>query len=186
MPRPKLYKTIEEKADANRAKSKRHYNKKKTEIAEQRRAKYCQSQIDVTNQDTRHTKQNDEDIPVAEKDLQSCLWHAKRFQTRVSSIVGEVPKGFVGSICQEYLQSLDKTAIQSYAAKFEKFLKWVLECHDRVLQLVGTGRELDAVTQIANTVRELNRMVDELLVYAILGPEEFLAIYEANKFEFQE
>ncbi|KAJ3497295.1 hypothetical protein NLJ89_g10366 [Agrocybe chaxingu] len=186
MGRAKKYLTPEQKADANRAKSRRHYEKKKDKINNKRRREYhkakahtdCAPGILVPPE--RHGSALQPQDPLH-------LWMEQndRIKNRLLKITGKEPAIFVDEISLRYLSDGNKDTLHTHATQLGKLQKAIYRCQNEVLTLAGMGPEYHAVDKTVILIRTIVGWVEEVLCYAMVELSEVRRLREERGFMYQ-
>ncbi|KAF8158611.1 hypothetical protein BJ912DRAFT_930352 [Pholiota molesta] len=185
MGRAKIHLTAEAKREANRAKSKRYYEKSKATINAQRRKTYKKTKA-ITVQLHKSAAKS----PVADEirsPISVWMEHAQRLKRRLNNITNGSPKTFVNTACQQYMVSLKSEALDDLVEQLSNVQTAITRCHDEVLQLVGVGVELGEVNELSTEVRMVITWIDEIRC-TILEDDHRLPVFKMyleGKYSFQ-
>ncbi|KAF4584626.1 hypothetical protein EYR38_001861 [Pleurotus pulmonarius] len=183
--RPRLYKTPEEKADANRAKSKRSYYKKKAALASN------------PNRSSRFR---------AEKSRTTLLEGAVEDKTRISSDPTDLKgwtslttrtgrefhsltKNNIGlyfdSLYNRYTNNYRTDVFSDAVIEIRVFHNTMARCHHAILNSAGVGKELRVAQDIGDAVYKALRCAEELECYASIGKAEIIEMQSTKQLMFQ-
>ncbi|KAF8166959.1 hypothetical protein BJ912DRAFT_934375 [Pholiota molesta] len=175
MGRTKIHLTVEAQREANRAKSKRHYDKSKAAINAQRRKTYRK-----THPNTAKLRESAA-ISLVTQETRSpiTVWmeHAERLKRRLNNITNGSPKTFVNDACQQYMLSLNSEPLDGHVRQLEEVQTAITQCHNEVLQLAGVGPELEQVDELSREVRMVISWIDEIL-YTLLEDGHNLNVFK--------
>ncbi|KAJ8494662.1 hypothetical protein ONZ45_g13151 [Pleurotus djamor] len=183
--RPRLYHTPEERTMANRAKSKRSYQKQKALINVRKTLRY------------RYDRDNKQMIPGATKtgiptsldpsDVPGWLALARTTNEKYKAVKNGRIKDYVESLCQRYLNNPKPSCdiFEEALLEIGSFDKVLARCHKAVLQLAGVGAQLDVIRRIQQSVRETEAALEDVVAYALGGYVEFTETYQLRKFVYQ-
>ncbi|KAG9221425.1 hypothetical protein CCMSSC00406_0008319 [Pleurotus cornucopiae] len=176
--RPRIYKTPEDKAAANRAKSMRSYYNRKYAINVGRRRRY--------RADTSKTKPLNSAHPDAAAlpnadpvNASDWLCLVNHSQTEFDCLTKGSTRAFVESLYDEYttnnyrLDTFSKALIELRALD-----RTMRRCEHALLQLVGVAKEFKVAEKLGQAVRNGLNCVEEMELYASIGKEEVLEAYE--------
>ncbi|TFK66630.1 hypothetical protein BDN72DRAFT_899681 [Pluteus cervinus] len=173
MPRPQLYHTPEEKAAANRAKSKRSYDKYKSHINAHRRSSHrAENPSSVPRPYRRPKRQNKIKITFQPRSL--------------DDITGGVPPSdFLENLVQAYTSSSasDDSIFSVPLAALEVHLKDLQQVEGHVLQEDGAGEKWRVAQQSTQTVQALVRAVEELICSCLVG--SITTTHKTHRFMYQ-
>ncbi|KAH6867241.1 hypothetical protein BKA70DRAFT_1243692 [Coprinopsis sp. MPI-PUGE-AT-0042] len=170
MGRPRLYHTPEEKAEANRTKSKRYYAKSSAyQHVEEKRS------------------------PKNTHDLKALLAKAQQALVRIGRLSNEKPDhAFLDSIVHEFdrLSGADGSseAIQYLSRQGESFSAIhtsVIAVHDQVLQHYGVGDALSEVAVVAERVKCICRWVQDIECIAIMDTKDVISQFKRGALLYQ-
>ncbi|KIL54939.1 hypothetical protein M378DRAFT_91689 [Amanita muscaria Koide BX008] len=182
MGRPRLHHTAKEKMAANRAKSKRHYERKKSEIQSQRRAKYA----------TLNRISQPLGVLRLEHSKKKSCRSISYWSERVVAIQGQlrhftVPSlnAYVDGIYSQFMNSGDETLIDKAIANVGAFRKELLECEQNILQLEGVGKRLLAARKISCEVEAVIKYLEEILCFAMTDISELVDKHDKKQLMYQ-
>ncbi|KAJ3503384.1 hypothetical protein NLJ89_g8463 [Agrocybe chaxingu] len=182
MGRRRLYNTLEEKNAANRAKSKRHYDKTKESINKRRRKEYRRTHPappDHTSWDV----PNNQNLGTGKS--HPCLERVMRIESKFDIYVNDDPRNFVDSICLAFLENRDKDKIHEYTVALGKFQKSVDKYQDIILQEHGIGDQWTRIEEIRKKICTTLSAVEEVFCYALVDWEEVRRIHAEGEFMYQ-
>ena len=205
--------TPEEKLAANRAKSKRHYEKYslflfihyisdecsrlKNSINKRRRRKYQKAnqkrlviigsvvQSNVNLSDRVKSVSTNLAPETNTCPIDTWLEHTTHVQGRFNKLIKNDPKAYLESICTRYLADHDKDVIQKQTILLAKLQKLIYKCHNEVLQLVGVGDELSCVENVKKIIWTTVSWVEEVFCHAIVNWTEVQHLYHEQSFLYQ-
>ncbi|KJA24434.1 hypothetical protein HYPSUDRAFT_200647 [Hypholoma sublateritium FD-334 SS-4] len=192
MGRKRIYHTPEAKLAANRAKSKRHYDKVKDIINAKRRKQYSKKVtkskadllIDLPSKVNNGAKETNS-CPEPFDPLATWVEHAKRLARRLHTVTNGPPAIFVDHLCRQFIISNETEPLNTSIEHLGSVLKSVSQCHDKVLQLSGVGPELASVTAIMKDVRMIIGWIDEILCVYLVDKNGVSTMYSDKRFMFQ-
>ncbi|KAF8950643.1 hypothetical protein BDZ97DRAFT_1770997 [Flammula alnicola] len=184
MGRQRLYHTSDEKLAANRAKSKRHYDRKREGINEQRRKQY-RKRHPLNSSTTSPSIQARPEESTTERALRVWLEHASWVKSRMEKITSKAPATFLEQVYGECIANGDSGNIQEYATTFLKFQRSIYRYENEVLSLAGVGPEYNLVREISKQVCQIVGWVNELLCHASISIQEVKEVHDAQELAYQ-
>ncbi|KIL55457.1 hypothetical protein M378DRAFT_90885 [Amanita muscaria Koide BX008] len=182
MGRPQLHYTPEEKQAANRAKSKRHYERYKlfTHKGTQVRRIRAKNTVQVLL------------LPFPEHTTnftsQSISYWCKRvaaIQDKLRQCTAPSSNAYVAGLYDKFMKTADEALIDRAVAKVQSFRKQLLDCEHNILQLAGVGKALDAVHEIVCEVGMIIKCLEEILCLAMTDISELVNMHEQKQLLYQ-
>ncbi|KAH9478094.1 hypothetical protein JR316_0010332 [Psilocybe cubensis] len=191
MGRKRKYFTAEERVAANRAKSKKHYEKAKEQINKKKRRQYKQVQRQNLNlrrssQENlnRKTQQLPEPKPV-KTPVQVWVDQAQRLKRRFNEYILSDPIAFTAKQCAQYLAQKNIKSIADCNSVLDHYQERIHRYQNSVYGLTGLGPEYNQLKTIALEVDNVHRWVEEIHMAALIGYDEVKSMYARMSFEFQ-
>ncbi|RDB27040.1 hypothetical protein Hypma_005155 [Hypsizygus marmoreus] len=203
MARPKLHHTPEEKLAANREKSKRHYQRYKTEIQAKRSYKYHArpKKIEIIPADIpseqnpaqskklipykQNPAQSKKVIPNVDRQLAYWCGRVERVAVKLEKSIGPSSFHHVDTVCTQYLSSHDKDDINDAIIKISPLQCSINRYQDEILQVSGVSEEWQRSEDVARSVREVIQNLEELLCTAMVGYDDLVSLHRAKKCMYQ-
>ncbi|KDQ22299.1 hypothetical protein PLEOSDRAFT_171717 [Pleurotus ostreatus PC15] len=173
--RPTLYKTPEEKAIANRAKSKHSYDKRLTV--------YSSRLMQGARKDKDENARASSDDPDTTAGwLRLATATSKEFR----QITNNFTSRYIDSLYQKYLVVYKADVFTHDIPEIKALHRTLTRCQDAVLQLEGVGKEFRAVETIGKGVHTTLLCLEELACYASVGKAEILALHQSRSLMYQD
>ncbi|RDB18974.1 hypothetical protein Hypma_014419 [Hypsizygus marmoreus] len=209
MPRPQLYHTPEEKKAANRAKSNRHYARKKGTIRARRSVQYREQskrnefRLGNNASSSEAAKASEEPSPrcvlkltskisvtyITVRALNSGLLYwcdrVERVVIRLNKLVDGDAYTYIDTVCKQYLLSCRKDEIRDTILHFTPLQKSINWYHDEILQLAGMGKETARVEDVSRMVRDVVNALEDLLCTSMLGYNDLSTSYSKQGLMYQ-
>ncbi|KAF9458777.1 hypothetical protein BDZ94DRAFT_1225739 [Collybia nuda] len=122
MGRPRLYHTPDEKREANRRKSKRHYDKEKKSVRMRQSITYCKDK---------------ECTPGSLNDVNYWSAQAGLVELKFMELIGKSPFDYVDSIYRCYLVSPNTNVFHDATNSISEVQSSIRRHQDKILQLTG-------------------------------------------------
>ncbi|RXW13136.1 hypothetical protein EST38_g12718 [Candolleomyces aberdarensis] len=185
MPQPKKHRSQKAKAEANRSKARKSYQKHRDNINERRRALYRQ-QNPRPSTPPPHTREADPPFDSS----QYCIDRMNKIPAQLSDVTGKCPKCFLMQIYSDWLS--DYADLPGSLRRVEEPLATVSKIHDSaskwhnmIYSAFGVGPELQEASKILNKVAEVMRWIEEIWIEIVQSPVELIAKHRAGKLLFQ-
>ncbi|KAM6491180.1 hypothetical protein JOM56_013419 [Amanita muscaria] len=183
MGRPRVYTTPEELKAANRAKSKRYYERNKTAIQERRREKYKARAVEPSNSfispSSSKTCPQERTVSHARRHLD--CWHssAARVKKKYDKLTSGSPKNVVNSIVQDIISANQKAGPLHHAINvISSLLTQIQRTENQILQQHGLCDSYQQVVAIRKQVKELNIWLEDILSYCMLNISELCVAFQ--------
>ncbi|KAM6501613.1 hypothetical protein JOM56_001590 [Amanita muscaria] len=182
MGRGRVYSTHEEQKAANRAKSKRHYERNKVAIRERRRERYreavkhhCQSAV------------HQRGTPLAApRDLDYWYSSAAQVKRKFEKLTsGSPPKDYVNSIVQNIILNQKEGPLKHAIKIISGLLERIQRAESKVLAQHGLCDSYQQVVAIGRQVRELNVWLEEILCCLMLSISELHTAFLKSQLMYQ-
>ncbi|RXW12575.1 hypothetical protein EST38_g13280 [Candolleomyces aberdarensis] len=182
--RPRKYHTEEELIDAHKVRNRRHYNKNKERIAEQRRlareAKRASEQLSKPQE--RGTP-----LSLARSLFKRCKEDVKRIMNNRTQL------GILTEVCIEIRDHSggDPEAIEKIVEAWRnvysrsKVVSELYHVHSEIYKLVGCGKELAEVKRVRDELDNIERGLLDIWSEAVMDMEGFVAKFERKRLQFQ-
>ncbi|KAF4597824.1 hypothetical protein EYR38_006215 [Pleurotus pulmonarius] len=181
--RPRLYKTPEEKAAANREKSKRCYDKRKRAAQSSQRLRY---HADIPNNKPLKGATHDTIIPRADPaDVPSCSLLIARLEQQFKSLAGNSVYHYIDSLYQEYTRKYWPEVFSNALLEVQSLHKRMERCQHIILQLKGVGEEYERAEMVRKEMNNALKCLDELECYAAIGKAEVIESYDKCELMYQ-
>ncbi|KAF4586116.1 hypothetical protein EYR38_009715 [Pleurotus pulmonarius] len=184
--RPRLYKTPEEKAMANRAKSKRSYDKHKRAIGVRRTVR----QRKQTVRERKHA------IPGAVRqgpprgldpiDVPGWLDLSATVAAKFRALANGSTREYAEHMYQRYALIERKEFLNDAMLELEKLQAISRRCEAAVLQLAGVGDEFKEVERVGKEIYEANAFLEDLMCYVLGGYSDAIDAYQTRSLQFQQ
>ncbi|KAF9463102.1 hypothetical protein BDZ94DRAFT_1259612 [Collybia nuda] len=181
MGRPTLYHTVQDKQQANRAKSKRYYDRAREEVCARRSVKYREIQ--------RNTREFPS-VPGAHKLAPKCVngdksprtpnhvdyWSecAEAAAAKFHKILGRSPFHFVDTIYNGYLLNQNLDTFRDAIITITQLQKSIRQCQGEILQLAGVGKQFERCKIIAKSVDDVLKALEDALCYGMTGIDDLV------------
>ncbi|KAF4569575.1 hypothetical protein EYR36_009372 [Pleurotus pulmonarius] len=181
--RPRLYNTPEEKAAANREKSKRCYHKRKIAAQSSRRPRY---RADIPQNKPIKGATRDTHPPGADPvDVPSCSLLIARLEQKFKSLTNNSVYNYVDSLYQEYTLKYWPEVFSDALLEVQSLHKRMERCQHILLQLKGVGEEYKRAEKVRKEMNDALKCLDELECYAAIGKAEVIDSYSKCELMYQ-
>ncbi|KAF9490906.1 hypothetical protein BDN71DRAFT_1510817 [Pleurotus eryngii] len=183
--RPRLYKTPEEQANTNRAKSKRSYYKKKAALASnhKRSPRFRAEQSKTTLLEG--AVKDKARVSSDPTDLKGWTSLAARTGKEFNSLTKNSVRLYLDSLYNHYTNNYRTDIFSNAVIEMQALHKTMERCHHAVLNLAGVGKELRVVQEIGGGVHEALKCLEELECYASFGKAEIIEMQRTKQLMFQ-
>lgn len=110
---------------------------------------------------------------------------AERLAVKFNSAVQESPTQFLNSIVSSYITSHQKDDIRDPILDITRLQKSIRHYQGKILQLSGAGKEWARSEEIASAVATIIKALEELLCFAMEGPNELLIVHQRCQLLYQ-
>ncbi|TFK17976.1 hypothetical protein FA15DRAFT_710305 [Coprinopsis marcescibilis] len=187
MGRKRKYNTPEEKAEAHRLASKKHYERFRNSINQNRRDEY-HSNSSKRESPSKSSSGTDKTAKPKNK-VEFWLDRARKLPNKLEEILGAPPKVALEELCRDFRSGTPEVAAETQAvlvSLLEKLqsLRKVVKCYtDHVLTLAGDNEDYRQVTKLCEIVESIQIGVDDLYLFT-RDPEGQTAVADAYKERF--
>ncbi|KAJ8522797.1 hypothetical protein ONZ45_g625 [Pleurotus djamor] len=178
--RPRLYHTPEERAMANRAKSKRSYDKHKALINIRKTIRYRgkSERKGLINGATKAGIPTKSGWLALAKDTNESFKQHKNGRIR----------DYVDSLCKRYLNADNQRntdIFEEELLEIGSFASIISRCVNAVLKMDGVGTPLRTIQNIQRSVRDAESALEDAFAHVLGGYAEFTETYQLGKFVYQ-
>ncbi|KAF9031574.1 hypothetical protein BJ165DRAFT_1535341 [Panaeolus papilionaceus] len=189
MPQPKIHQSTKARQQANRDKSKRHYQSNKEDINSRRRALYHKKRFEAAKKSEisqeATASQETSGVETKQSPVDTWLERAGRIHGRFLKYLDGSGVQFLHKTCREYLKEENGDSIINCASTLQEYRLSILRCHDNVLQLAGVGNELEKVESMVQDIKRVIDWLDEVEMAALEEFNEVRKLYHKGGFDFQ-
>ncbi|KDQ23598.1 hypothetical protein PLEOSDRAFT_1108088 [Pleurotus ostreatus PC15] len=181
--RPKLYRTPEEKAMANRAKSKRSYNKCKIAISARKAVRYraeTHGRHSLFKGARREPHPNLDPVTVV-----GWMKLVSKTSAEFDARTGGSPQSYLEGLCQNYMVSRRKDKLSDACIHLEGLRNVTTRCLNGILQLAGVGKELGVVQTLGRAVGQVLAWLEDALCAVMCGYSEVVDMHRTRQLMYQ-
>ncbi|KIL55856.1 hypothetical protein M378DRAFT_90201 [Amanita muscaria Koide BX008] len=184
MGRRRVYSTHEEQKAANRAKSKRHYERNKVAIRERRRERYREAPRPEVC--LRRFKSMSPPHTCGTRDLDYWCSSAAQVKRKFEKLTsGSPPKDYVNSIVQNIILNQKEGPLKHAIKIISGLLQRIQRAESKVLAQHGLCDSYQQVVAIGRQVRELNVWLEEILCCLMLSISELHTAFLKSQLMYQ-
>ncbi|KAF8867887.1 hypothetical protein BD779DRAFT_1680004 [Infundibulicybe gibba] len=180
MPRPQKYHTTEDRAAANRAKSRRHYEKNKSTISAQRRTR---RRIKTLNPKAPSARVKPKENNAERKTL---LWSkkVKTLMAKFNALV-ETPQIFCDKIYDNYKFMRSTDILDDAILEISRLQKHARQYEAEILELAGVTKPLEHAQAATKPINILLSWLEEILSWAMLDGDQLHRLYTNQELLYQ-
>ncbi|KAG9225815.1 hypothetical protein CCMSSC00406_0007825 [Pleurotus cornucopiae] len=177
--RPRLYKTPEDKAAANRAKSMRSYYKKRAALNSDRSSKrYRAEQSNVLPGARKDTSEVTRADPT---DTAGWVSLVRETDRKFCLLTGNSTRRLLESLYQRYTETNHSDTFNDTTIEVQALYTTLQRCEHALLQLTGVAKEFRAAEAVGKRVHEALLCLEEVSCYASIGKAEIREAHDAGE-----
>ncbi|KAF4578378.1 hypothetical protein EYR36_000185 [Pleurotus pulmonarius] len=181
--RPRIYHTEEDKIRANRAKSKRSYDKRRASSGTKKVTRYhASAETKGLLKSASPTKGLTSLDPTTIPGWLSLV--AKVLDDFTATTRGST-RSYVEAIYQSYMDSRQKEVLNDPILELTGLQNTIRRCEAGLLQLAGYGNEYLMAENTGKNIGRAIACLDDILCHALCGYAEVLEMYESDLLLFQ-
>ncbi|RDB28344.1 hypothetical protein Hypma_001342 [Hypsizygus marmoreus] len=190
--RRRIHHTAEEQQAANKAKSRRYYEKNKGTEQMRRsvrhREKVKSNMYFLPVASTKEPTQIPRSIPPpshTSDPLAYWGYRVDRVAIKLDAKMGMTPSTFLDGVCTSYLTSHSKDDVRDTLLIFTPLQKSIYRYMDEILNIAGAGDEYKRAEDVSRRVLGVIHALEDILCKAMLGYDEVCTAFEGKGLLYQ-